>query len=391
MKNIVYRLIWNSKTKSIVLFLFHLLPIKKGRIMLISWAGKSYNCNPRYIAEAILADNECNEYDLNFAFISPNAINDLPGKIRPIALGSLKYFYYLATSRFIISNVIFAGEYFPEKKKNQIYIHAQHGGRGIKKVDFDDVDHVSLSFLKTRVEDSIRTDLMLADSKYHTRMCRSAYIYTGEVLECGLPRNKFFFIEESEKNRIKQKVRSILNIPEQSKCLIYAPTFRGNGRRDVYGFNEQKVIEALKDRFGGDWYVLIGSHPNMYEFYQEIYDFTNPKVRDVGRYGDFQELLLLSDVLVTDYSSAEMDFSIQEKPVFSLVKDADSYDRGLYLSPKELPFPYAETEETLCSNILNFDNDNYISNLRNFEQEVMGLKETGKASEIVVDWIKTHN
>ena len=111
----------------------------------------------------------------------------------------------------------------------------------------------------------------------------------------------------------------------------------------------------------------------------------------MGRYGDFQELLLLSDVLVTDYSSAEMDFSIQEKPVFSLVKDADSYDRGLYLSPKELPFPYAETEETLCSNILNFDNDNYISNLRNFEQEVMGLKETGKASEIVVDWIKTHN
>jgi len=391
MKEQFYRLIWNRKTRSIILFLFHFFPIRKGRMIFVSWAGKSYNCNPRYIAEAILDDQECKNYELYYAFINPTLINDLPDLIRPLTLGSLSYYYYLSTSRFIVSNIIFAGEYFPEKKRGQIYIHAQHGGRGIKKVDFDDVDNISLSFLRSRVKDSIRTDLMLADSRYHTKMCRSAYIYTGEVLECGLPRNKLFFLDINAKESIKNKVRSILKIPHTTKCLIYAPTFRGNGRRDVYGFNEQKVINALEERFGGEWYVLIGSHPNMNDFYREIYDFSNRKVIDVGRYNDFQELLLLSDVLITDYSSAEMDFSIQEKPVFSLVKDANSYDRGLYISPKELPFPYAETEDVLCSNILKFDNEIYITNLRKFEHDIMGLKETGHASEIVVDWIKKHN
>ena len=358
--------------------------------MFVSWGGISYSCNPRFIAESILADEECADFDLNFAFYFPERIKEISPRITRHTLGSLSYYYKIATSGFIVSNTIFAGEFFPRKRKGQIYIQSQHGGRGIKKIDFDDAEHLSPAFLKTLEEDTKRTDLLLSESAFRTKVIRSAFRYDGEVLEKGLPRNSIFFLPESSKEEIKTRVRSALNIPDDAKCLIYAPTFRGNGRTDVYIFDADKVVTALTERFGGDWYILIASHPNMKSYYHTIYDFSHPRIIDVGRYENMQEMLLLADVLMTDYSSTEFDFSLQQKPIFSYVKDADSYDRGLYIHPKDLPFPYATTEGELCRNILSFDQDKYLVELIRFETDVMGLHESGHASEAVVAWMMEH-
>ena len=100
-----------------------------------------------------------------------------------------------------------------------------------------------------------------------------------------------------------------------------------------------------------------------------------------------QPLLASSDALITDYSSAEMDFSLTKRPVFQLCKDRADYDRGFYINPESLPFPYAETDDQLVSNILNFDNEKYQSELEQFNREVIGLNETGHASEAVVEWM----
>lgn len=369
--------------------------------MCVCWGGKKYNCNPKAITDALLRRQDAQGIQIVYAFDEPEQFADiLPEGVQSVEIGSLQYYYLLATSHVIIANTRFVGLMWPfAKKSSQIYIQTQHGGHGIKKVELDVRDALTEEYITNAIEDTKRTDLMLSDSNYWTRVYRTAYQYGGEVLESGLPRNDVFFAGDEEKRALKQKALdyivnhiSISNPQELSgaKFLIYTPTFRNNQRRDVYGFDVDKVVRALEERFGGVWYILVSSHPNMVEYYREVYDFSNPRLLDVGTYSELQELLVVSDVLITDYSSAEMDFSLTSRPVFQLIRDREDYDRGTYLDPRSLPFPYSENDDALVNNILTFDEEKYHSDLNDFNTNVICLNETGHAADNAAEWIMQH-
>lgn len=349
--------------------------------MCICWGGTQYNCNPRAIVEKMadmgLTNGKSRQFDVYFAFLDPQKFQkELPVGVNAVALGSCDYFRLLSTSQFIISNTRFGGGIFwpMSKRKGQVYIMTNHGGHGIKKIEHDAV--LSSNYMKVADEDTNRIDLIFSDSAFLTKVIRSAYQYSGEVLECGLPRNDIFYKQQS--TALKEK-----------RYLIYAPTFRNNGRRDVYGFDVDRIIQAFETRFGGEWYIRVSSHPNMRTYYHKIYDFSHPRLIDIGGQ-DLQQFLPVSDALITDYSSAEMDFSLTGRPVFQLCRDRNDYDRGFYINPEDLPFPYAENDDELERNILNFDEQKYKAELDVFNRDVIGLKETGHASEAVVQWMLDH-
>lgn len=342
--------------------------------MCVCWGGEQYNCNPKEIADRL---REHPQFDVWFAFKEPQRFaGQLPSGVSAVEIGSLEYFKLLATSQFVISNTrIGGGLWWPmDKKSGQLYIFTGHGGNGIKKIEFD-ADSLSKKYLELSMNDTVRIDLFLSGSSFRSRVIRSAYRYEREILEKGTPRNDRFITTQNPTSSITTK-----------RYLIYTPTFRNNGRRDVYGFDVDKVITALEKKFGGEWYIRISSHPNMRSYYREIYDFSHPRMIDVGN-EDLQPLLLTSDALITDYSSAEMDFSLTKRPIFQLCRDRKDYDRGFYFDPETLPFPYAENDDQLVRNILNFDNDKYLANLEKFNTETIGLRETGHAAEAVVDWM----
>lgn len=368
-------IIWNTKTRPLVLWILRNLPIKKGRIMFTSWGGRQYNCNPKLISDYIVSDsNSCIYFEQIFAFFEPEKFcGQLPQEVYSVQIGSLRYYYLLFTSQFIISNIRFAGDMFPAKRKRQYYIFTGHGGSGIKKIEFD-APSLPKEYLERAKKDTDCIDLMLSGSSFRTKCIRSAYRYTGEILESGTPRNDIFFENK------------VIESSEGRRYAIYTPTFRNNGRKDIYGFDFDKIIDALENRFGGTWYIRISSHPNMRDYYKEIYDFSHPRVIDIGG-EDLQPYLLSSDILITDYSSAEMDFSLTKRPVFQLCRDRADYDRGFYIEPENMPFPYAENDEQLIANITNFDEAKYLRDLEIFNRDVIGLKESGHAAEAVVEWM----
>lgn len=389
-------LFWNRKTRSTVLYFMRFLPVRRKRIICICWGGAKYNCNPKAITDALLRDFGSNDFKIVYVFKEPEQFRkDLPGTIEAVQIGTFRYFYLLSTSRFIIANTRLYGLFWPfPKKSGQLYIQTQHGGHGIKKVELDVRNSLTEEYISNAIEDTSRTDLMISDSQYWTNVYRTAYQYKGEVIEKGLPRNDVFFANPEVKNDIKNKLllyikeqKSSYRFDERTKLLIYTPTFRNNGRRDVYGFDVDKVISALEERFSGIWYILVSSHPNMLDYYKEVYDFSHPRLIDVGLYPELQDILVVSDALVTDYSSAEMDFSLTGRPIFQLIRDAADYDRGTYLEPTSLPFPYADNDDALCMNILHFDNEEYQKKLAEFNDNVIGLHETGRSVSYILEWI----
>jgi len=385
-----YRFLWNSLTRGFVLWMIKHLPLRTNRIVLFNRTGGPFDCNPAAIVKEILSNSKYSSLEPWFVVKDLNdnsGFESIPKGCGAIQYTTLQYYYIYYTSKFIVVNVIQRLTLY--KRKNQICIQTGHGGHGIKCFYFDNPESVGVNGLAHIKEETGMFNLCLSDSSFFTSIIRSAYGYKGEVLECGFPRNKIFF-------DCIQRVKT----SAEPRYVIYTPTYRFDGRRDVYGFDFDRVINAFEKRFGGTWYVRVSAHPMMREFYHELYDFSHPRLIDVGGQ-NLQPLLLTSDALITDYSSASMDFSMLDvsninsknrfaHPVFQLFKDRDVHDCDFYIEPKDLPFPYAENDDELVNNILSFNEVEYLDLLDIFNKDVIKLKEQGIAAELLIHWLVSH-
>lgn len=134
--------------------------------------------------------------------------------------------------------------------------------------------------------------------------------------------------------------------------------------------------------------VIVRLHPNV-AFQDSLFRYDDTVLN--GSQGmDGQELFLLGDLLVTDFSSVMMDFAIMKKPVFLFTPDLDEYrkDRGLRPLFDTLPFPRCMSQEALDSAVLSYDKSSYLENLHHFMETSYKNYSDGHASERVAERIK---
>jgi CDP-glycerol glycerophosphotransferase len=176
-------------------------------------------------------------------------------------------------------------------------------------------------------------------------------------------------------------------LDENKKIILYAPTYRGDYRNTdaiTFFINISCLQKALKNRFRYDFQVLYRSH--IYD--KTKYDIENKSIIWASKYPDIQELLCVSDVFITDYSSSIWDFSFTFKPCFIFAPDLNEYEQitGFYTPIKEWPFPIAETNEQLIKNILHFDAEKYKLAVKKHHKD-LGSHETGTATKQFCDII----
>jgi len=366
--------------KIISLFIVHVFnyfPIKSNKIFLTSYYGSQYGCNPKYITEYII-QNVKEQYDIVWAFNDIKQFEHIP-YIRKVKNMSLKYFYELCTSKVVITNYRTTDLFI--KRKDQYYIQTWHSSLRLKQIEKDAEDKIPQSYTEMAKRDSKKCDLLLSGCKYTTDIFKRSFWYEGEIFEHGTPRNDVFFSHSGE---LKSKVFNSLNIPSGSKVILYAPTFRNHQDYTVYELEYEKIIDALANTFGGKWIFLVKLHPHLIPVSNKI--IQGNQVKDVTRYNDIQELLKISDVLITDYSSLMFDYAMTRKPCFLYVPDYEDYvekDRNLYFNILDLPFRVAMNKEELLFRINTFDSNAYSRDLNHFFFKI-GSYEDGKASENLV-------
>ncbi|MFC7322725.1 CDP-glycerol glycerophosphotransferase family protein [Halobacillus campisalis] len=359
----------------IIIHLFNCLPIKKNKIFMFSYYGSQYGCNPKYITEYILNNIPKGKFEIIWAFNKPND-HKLDPQIKKVKVMSLKYFYELCTSKVIITN--FRTTDLFVKRKNQYYIQTWHSSLRLKHIEKDAIEILPENYVKMARRDSKKIDLLLSGCQYSTQIFRRAFWYKGEILEQGTPRNDIFFYRQHI-----ESIRDKLNIPPESKVVLYAPTFRKNNDLTAYDLNYTQLKKTLQQRFAGEWTVLVKFHPHLLSSKNRI---TEGNVIDVTPYNDVQELLILSDVLITDYSSLMFDFTTTKRPCFLYVPDIKEYlnkERKLYFDVNELPFILAASNSELSKRIIEFNEEDYKGELQSFFNQV-GTGENGNASEKVV-------
>lgn len=366
MKNLIIKLIY---------LVFRLLPIKRTNILFIGYYGSQYGCNPKYLSQ-YFSKNDKN-IKITWAFTQPQKYNI--ENIYPIRYYSLRYFYELATSKVIISNYRLP-EYF-KKRNNQLYIQTWHSSLRLKMIENDTVNTLPESYVKMAKYDSSQINLLLSGCKFSSEIFKRAFWYNGEIFECGTPRCDILF--DQNENNIKT-IKNKIGLKSDDKILLYAPTFRKGNNLSAYDIDFKRVLNELKQQ--GNWKALIRLHPHLQDYSAELVK-NNDSVIDVTKYDDIQELLLISDLLISDYSSLMFDFAITKKPCVLYTSDLEEYlkkDRNLYFNIYELPFPICQDNNQLIGTIKSFDIEKYIIALNKFNLKI-GSFEDGNASKRVYE------
>lgn len=366
----------NKVIKFIRYILAKIFKLKK-QVFFDSFSGKQYSDSPRAISEKmhelypdvkcvwVLNENVQDKYEI------------IPEYVKIVKKKSFAYFREFACSFAYVTNEALATSMY--KKKNQYFVQTWHGDRPLKKILHDAWRGEERP---TPVMDTLYTDLCVAASDLGESVYRSAFRYKGEILKVGMPRNdKLVKADEEEKNEIKKR----LGLNAQDKIVLFAPTFR-QANDVIRGDNIdlKRIVEVL-EKHGNNWKCLIRGHSSSANV---VFDY-NEQFINVSDYFDMADILLITDILISDYSSSPGDFVLCNKPALLALYDYDEYvskHRELYYSIEDAGYITAYNNAELISIIENYSEMQYVDSCQKVK-DYFGIVETGKSAEIVVNKI----
>lgn len=333
---------------SVISIVLKICPIKNERIIFLNFRGRGYGDNPGYVSEYL----RINYPNLDLVWVVRDKKEKLPEGIRTVKYGSIQSFYEQATSKVWVYNVRMFPRIF--KRDKQYYVQTWHGPCALKKIEAQIEEILNYEYIKNAKYDGKVTDLMISSSSFQSEQIKSDFWFKGEIFEVGTPRNDYLVLNKDnleEKERIKNK----LGIFEQCRVVMYAPTFRDGSLNNDYELSFERLMQACTTYFEKNCVLLVRLHPNLEREAKKIN--YNPDIINASLYPDMSELLLITDFLITDYSSSIFDYGIIGGPTVLYAYDIEEYEktRGLNQVFYELPFPIAKNEEELSNCILNYN------------------------------------
>lgn len=260
--------------------------------------------------------------------------------------------HYLATSRVFIVDDYFFPIYVIRPRHGTTIIQTWHACGAFKKVGYSVLEK---SFgvdeaLARRVRIHSNYDVCLVACQAAAPHYAEAFRQPLEkfVSRLGIPRTDVLFGEE-RLARTREAVRRRYGIPDDRRVVLYAPTFRGDSVIDARATDDLD-LGVLQAALGDDHVLLIRLHP-----FVRSRTKLGPSLAgfaiDVSDHPDINELMLVSDVLITDYSSAIYEFALLDRPMIFFAPDYEAYERerGFYFDYRTgVPGPIFETTGPLA-------------------------------------------
>lgn len=365
--------------------------VDSNTIVFESFGGKNYSDSPKYIYEYM----QKNYPKLNYIWVFNNPDkNVIIGNAEKVKKGSKEYYDAYSKAKFWVSNARLP--LYLNKKENQIYIQTWHG-TPLKRLA-NDMKVVRMpgtttaKYKKNFYAETSRWDYLVSPNRYSTNIFKTAFWMDEErTWEIGYPRNDILVNRSNDQEYINQ-IKKDLNLPEDKKVIMYAPTWRDDEfvKKGQYLFDLKINLENLQKELGENYVILLRMHYlianaldlNGYE------DFAI----DVSNYSDISELYLISDALITDYSSVMFDFGILKRPQYFFAYDIEKYDKGLrgfYMDyMNDLPGEIITDEFKLAEELKNIDEhkEKYKDKIEKFYEKFCSL-EKGQSSKFIGDFI----
>ena len=365
--------------------IFNRMDIKDNKITFVSFRGDYYTDSPKYVYQYLY---EKYGDKMEYVWILNDKSTKVPGKVKKAKRFSLPYFYHLATSKYWLTN---GRQPFRLNKRPEQEIISTWHGTPLKRLGLDigNVYSGGPRIKNNYVNNAAQWKYLISPNRYTTEIYRSCFAYDKDILEIGYPRNDILYNATEED---VEKIKDGLKIPKGKKVILYAPTWRDDQFYDIgqYKFDLEMDLSKMKEELGDDYVIIIRTH----YFIADNLDLAKYDgfAIDVSKYDDIAELYLISDILITDYSSVFFDFANLRRPMLFFTYDLDKYEgvlRGFYLDIRtEVPGPLVFTTEEIIDNIRNIDkvNEEYSEKYDEFYNRFCYIDD-GNASRRLVDHV----
>ncbi len=375
--------------KGLLLYrLFQQLPVQKNLVLFESFLGRGYSDNPK----ALYLTLQKQRPELQLVWIFAKEPNAAVKAACPnwVLRNSPKYYYLMARAQYWIFNT--RQPLSLKKRRETMYLQTWHG-TPLKRLGLD-MDEVHMpgtnteQYKKNFSAQAKEWNYLLSPNLYSSAIFKRAFDFRGLLLETGYPRNDLLYAPDRQQQagQIKQSLR----LPPGKKVILYAPTWRDDEfvKKGQYRFNLKLDLEQMQSRLGDDYIVLL----RMHYLIAEHLDLTafDGFAYDVSAYGDIAELYLISDLLITDYSSVFFDYAHLNRPMLFFTYDLEKYAsvlRGFYFDFEAVvPGPLLKESDQVIDYIENIEirSKQYEGKYTAFQERFCSLDD-GKASQRVVD------
>lgn len=376
---LVLRACWNI-ARLVLRLLSLLIHVKKKQMLFASFGGRKFDDSPKAIYDEVCKRNEFDDWNLIWAFVSPEKIEIPRGK--KIRMDSRAFFKALLQSQVWVSNSGMDRDIFLNLE-NVLKVETWHG-TPLKKICGDEHSNIMGGKREWNGDIDAKT-IRCAQSEFDRELFQRLFHASKEsFMMCDLPRNdKLLRYKDDEIIKIKIS----LGIPLKKKVVLYAPTYR-----EYLWDNEGQNLLAppvdlskWKNLLFDEYVLLFRAH---YAVGTALNIKTDDFVKDVSAYHTLNDLYIVSDIMISDYSSCYFDYSILNRPMLNFSYDLEEYEakRGLYLNLENtLPCKINRDEDSLLDEIINLDYGDASAKTRMFHEKYAPY--AGHASEAMVDEI----
>lgn len=295
--------------------LFKLFKVKKNRIVFISNRRDGISGNYEYIYDKLIGNREL---DIRTVFDTAEGY-----------FTCFKYGYYMATAKVLLVDDYIELIYKIPRREDNYLIQVWHACGAFKTFGFSRLGRPGGQKQKNNAHRNY--DFCTVSSSEICKYYAEGFgLSLEKVVPTGVPRTDIFFSEEY-KEKARNEIYSKYPHLKGKNVILFAPTFRGNGKKSGYYPENRFDFIKLYEHFKGEYVIIIKHHPfvnNRVEIPAEY----EGKIIDMSDNEELNELLFITDVLITDYSSVVFEASLLDIPMLFYSFDLQNYiaTRGFY-------------------------------------------------------------
>ncbi|WP_077623398.1 CDP-glycerol glycerophosphotransferase family protein [Sediminibacillus massiliensis] len=326
---VIYRLCW-------------IFPVNKKKVLFASDSREELGGNFKFVYDEMAS----RDLDLTYEFALKKGVGEKKSYGELIHLA-----YQLATSKFILLDDFYPMVYPLTIRRNSELIQLWHAVGAFKTFGFSRIGRPGGPSPKS-LNHRNYTKVTVSSKNIAPHYAEGFGIPEENVVATGIPRTDIFF-DEDYKQTVREEIYQEHPYLKGKKVIMFAPTFRGNGQQSAHYRMEALNLEKLYNELSDEYVFILKIHPFVKNDIQIPYQYTD-FFYDFSDYREINDLLFITDILVTDYSSVCFEFALLNKPMIFFAYDVEEYvqKRDFYYNYHSfIPGPLAKTTEDLIRTI----------------------------------------
>lgn len=353
--------------------------VKASTILFEAYRGRQYSDSPKALSDQLHVEHP--EFRQYWSYRYERTLEEFPPYVTPVKYDSVAYHRIASGAAYWVDN--FGLDPRVQKHRDTIYLQTWHGVP-LKRLFFDAPKVMKLDDAKKAQygSDLARWDFLVSQGQYFENTLVRATNTAAKLIRSGSPRNDLLLgMTDDDRDRLKHE----MDLPFNRKIVLYMPTYRGKGERSAkYSSLDYRV---LSEQLQEEWFMLSRQH--YYRRGTRVSRDLRGFVRDVSKYPNVEDLMMVADVLITDFSSAMFDYSLLERPILYHVPDMDDYEKVAprtyvpleNIAPGPLCFEEQQVVDALRS-VASGDSQ-MASDVSAFRQKFMPLEEGNSSSRVI--------